>query len=63
VITSRPAQGPYPAQTISNIVKAVPNDGKPVLIPIPHAYNDSSRLAQVTYSGTTTVTVGAFNRS
>lgn len=60
VTPTRPAEGPFPAMTVPDIVKVVAA-GETVLIgPIPQAYNDASGNVALTYSAVTSVTVGAF---
>lgn len=58
-VTTRPADGPYPAQTVGNLVVAVPASGERLIGPIPSAYNDGNGNTQITYSSATSVTVAA----
>ncbi|MFN7019900.1 MAG: hypothetical protein ACK4WH_01055 [Phycisphaerales bacterium] len=55
--TTRPADGTFPSQTVSNLVVAVPAGATRVIGPIPPAYNDGNGKAQISYSGVTSVTV------
>lgn len=56
--TTRPADGPYPSQTVSNIVVLVPAGTERWIGPVSGAFNDGNGNAQVTYSGVTSLTVG-----
>lgn len=57
--TTRPADGPYPSQTVGNIVVAVGAGVERIIGPIPGAYNDGNGSVQITYSGVTSLTVAA----
>ena len=58
VAGARPADGPYPAMTLSNNAVAVAAGVEKIIGPIPSGFNDGSGNVQVTYSGVTTLTVG-----
>ena len=62
VATSRPADGPYPAMTLGNNVVAVGAGVQKIIGPIPSAFNDASGNIAVTYSGVSSVTVGAIQQ-
>jgi len=55
--TARPADGPFPAQTLANNAVSVPASGERLIGPIPSAFNDGNGNVQVTYSGVTSLTV------
>lgn len=55
-ITTRQADGTFPAQTVGNLVVAVAAGTTKAIGPIPPAYVDSGGNTTVTYSGTTSVT-------
>lgn len=56
-LTSRGADSQFPAQTVANVVVAVPAGAARVIGPFPSAYNDGNAKVQLTYSGVTSVTV------
>ena len=62
VTTARPADGPYPPQTVANNVVAVGAGVQKIIGPIPAAFNDGSGNIAVTYSGVSSVTVGAIQQ-
>lgn len=55
--TSRPAEGPYPSQSVANNVVAVGAGLEKLIGPIPSAFNDGNGNVQVSYSLATSVTV------
>ncbi len=57
VMTTRPAEGAYPAMTVGNNVVAVPAGAERLIGPVPSAYNDGNGNVQLTYSGVTSLTV------
>lgn len=53
---ARPASGIYPAQTVADMVVAVPAGAIRVIGPVPLVYNDASNNIAINYSATATVT-------
>lgn len=60
--TSRPADGSFPAMTLSNNVVAVANGAEKIIGPIPSAFNDGNGNVTVQYSGTTSVTAAVIQQ-
>ena len=58
-ITTRPADGTFPAGTQGNNVVAVGAGVEKLIGPFPAAFNDGNNNVQLTYSGVTSVTVAA----
>ncbi len=61
VVTSRPADGTFPAMTLSSQAVAVAAGTTKVIGPIPPAFNDGNGFVQLTYSGVTSLTVEAWD--
>lgn len=59
VQTTRPAEGPYPKQTVADIAVAVGAGATKIIGPIPAAYNDANGNIAISYSATASVTVKA----
>ncbi|MCK6475318.1 MAG: hypothetical protein L6Q35_00635 [Phycisphaerales bacterium] len=59
VQTTRPAEGPYPKQTVADIAVSVGAGATKLIGPIPTAFNDANGNIAISYSGTTSVTVKA----
>lgn len=56
-VATRPADGTFPAMTLSNQVVAVAAGATKLIGPIPPAFNDGNGNVQITYSAVTSVTV------
>lgn len=57
--SARPADGQWPAMTLSPIVVAVPAGAARLIGPIPPVFNDVNGNVAIAYSGVTSVTVEA----
>lgn len=57
---TRPADGTFPAMTLTNQVIAVPAGQSRIIGPVPPAFNDGTGKVQVSYSSVTSVTVEAY---
>lgn len=60
-VTTRPADGTFPAQTVSNAAVSIAAGVTRLIGPVPPAYNDGNGLIQLTYSAVTSVTVEAYD--
>lgn len=56
----RPADGNFPAMTLTNQVVAVPAGASRLIGPIPPSFNDGNGKVQLAYSATASVTVEAY---
>lgn len=60
-VTTRAADGTFPAMTLANQVIAVANGTTKLIGPIPPAFNDGNGNVQITYSAVTSVTIEAID--